>query len=106
MLAGPVSLTLSLAQDWLIWFFKAPYEGFDPSPDSDSQSLRADVAYTVNSRTRAGSHAFWMDIYGELIDADGCKIQDIGVYRLPFEVDTHLRTKVLMLTIIAVAPAL
>lgn len=44
-----------------------------------------------------------MDIYGELVDADGIKFQDMGVSRLPFEVDTHLKTKVLILTIIAVA---
>ncbi len=76
---------------------------FDLPGGSDAQPLRADVKYIVNSRTNAGSHSFWMDIYGELIDADGRKNQDMGVYRLPFQVDTHLKTKVLMLTIIAVA---
>jgi hypothetical protein len=38
-----------------------------------------------------------------LVSANGAKIQDMGVYRLPFDVDTHLKTKVLMLTIIAAA---
>jgi di/tricarboxylate transporter len=70
---------------------------------SDSQPLTATVDYIVNPRTIAGRHAFWMDIYGGLVDAKGLKVQDMGVYRLPFEIDTHLKTKVLMLTIIAVA---
>jgi di/tricarboxylate transporter len=73
-------------------------------PDgSDSQHLVANVAYTVNPRTSAGSHFFWMDIHGTLVSANGAKIQDMGVYQLPFDVDTHLKTKVLMLTIIAAA---
>ena len=70
---------------------------------SDSQPLSAKVDYIVNPRTSAGSHSFWMDIYGELLDANGTKMQDMGVHRLPFNVDTHLKTKVLMLTIIALA---
>ena len=76
---------------------------FGLSSGDDSQPLAAKVEYSVNPRTNAGRHAFWMDIYGELVDADGSKIQDTGVYRLPFEVDTHLKTKIFMLTIIAVA---
>jgi di/tricarboxylate transporter len=61
------------------------------------------VEYIVNPRTNAGSHFFWLDIYGELVAGDGRPIQDMGVFRLPFEVDTHLRTKVMMLTLIAAA---
>ena len=70
---------------------------------SDSQALTAVVEYLVNARTIAGKHSFWMDIYGELITADGNKVQDMGNTRLPFKVDTHLRTKLLMLTVIAAA---
>jgi di/tricarboxylate transporter len=76
---------------------------FDLSPESDSGLLTANVEYVVNPRTSAGKHFFWMDIYGELVDAEDIKFQDMGVSRLPFEVDTHLKTKVLMLAIIAVA---
>lgn len=76
---------------------------FSRSPGSDYQPLTAKVAYVVNPRTSAGSHTFWLDIYGELAAADGSKIQDMGVYRLPFEVDTHLKTKIMMLIIIAAA---
>ena len=75
---------------------------FGLSPGSDSQPLIANVEYIVNSRTSAGSHSLWMDIYGELVDAEGIKVQDMGVYRLPFKVDTHLKTKVVMMAIIAV----
>jgi di/tricarboxylate transporter len=75
---------------------------FDPPNESDSK-LTATVAYIVNPRTSAGSHSFWMDIHGTLVSATGAKIQDMGVYRLPFDVDTHLKTKVIMLTIIAAA---
>lgn len=68
---------------------------------SDATSLTAQVDYRVNSRTSAGSHSFWMDVYGELVAANGTKIQDMGIIKLPFKVDTHLRTKLLMLTVIA-----
>ncbi len=71
-------------------------------PASESQTLTAAVEYIVNSRTRAGSHFFWMDIYGELVAGDGHKVQDTGIFRLPFKVDTHLKSKILMLIIIAV----
>ncbi|MFZ0613213.1 MAG: SLC13 family permease [Desulfobacterales bacterium] len=67
----------------------------------DTNSLTAQVEYRVNSRTSAGSHSFWMDVYGELIAANGNRIQDMGIIKLPFKVDTHLRTKLLMLTVIA-----
>ncbi len=73
-----------------------------PIDGTYSQPLTAEVAYTVNARTKAGSHTFWLDIYGELIGPDGRKFQDMGVYRLPFHVDTHLKTKALMLVLIAV----
>ncbi|MGD9250085.1 MAG: SLC13 family permease [Desulfobacterales bacterium] len=72
-------------------------------PEESDSKLTAQVAYIVNPRTSAGSHSFWMDIHGTLVSANGAKIQDMGVYRLPFDVDTHLKTKVLMLTIIAAA---
>ncbi len=69
----------------------------------DSQPLKAVVEYRVNARTIAGRHSFWMDIYAALTTADGNKVQDMGNTRLPFEVDTHLRTKLLMLAVIAAA---
>jgi di/tricarboxylate transporter len=70
---------------------------------SDARSLTAQVEYRVNSRTSAGSHSFWMDVFGELVAVDGNKIQDMGIIKLPFNVDTHLRTKLLMLMVIAAA---
>ncbi|MEJ2478502.1 MAG: SLC13 family permease [Desulfobacterales bacterium] len=44
-----------------------------------------------------------MDVFGELVAVDGNKIQDMGIIKLPFNVDTHLRTKLLMLMVIAAA---
>ena len=76
---------------------------FSVPPGSDAQPLTAQVEYRVNPRTSAGSHAFWMDIYGELTTADGNTLQDMGVASLPFEVDTHIGTKLLMLMVIASA---
>lgn len=72
-------------------------------PGAGAQPLTAQVEYQVNARTIAGHHSLWMDIYGALITADGNKIQDMGVSRLPFEVDTHLNTKLLMLLVVAAA---
>ena len=69
----------------------------------DAKSLTARVEYRVNPRTSAGSHFFWMDVFGELVAADGNKIQDMGIIKLPFNVDTHLGTKLLMLMVIAAA---
>ncbi len=76
---------------------------FAPVSESDPQSLTARVEYRVNSRTTAGSHYFWLDIYGKLMGADGHEIRDIGAIRLPFKVDTHLKIKLLMLLVIAAA---
>ena len=76
---------------------------FSRSASNLSQPLKAKVAYTVNSRTKAGKHAFWLDIFTELSAKDGTKVHDMGVMRLPFEVDTHLRTKILMLAVVAAA---
>jgi len=76
---------------------------FDLALGSEAQPLTAQVAYTVNARTSAGNHSFWLEIYGQLTAADGYTFQDMGAIRLPFEVDTHLLTKLLMLLVVAVA---
>jgi di/tricarboxylate transporter len=69
----------------------------------ESDVLSASAAYIVNSRTKAGKHSFWFDLSVPLVTADGKKIQDMGTVAVPFEVDTHLRTKILMLLVVAVA---
>lgn len=75
-----------------------------PVPEGNtSQPLTTSVEYTVDSKTKAGQHALWLDIFSELATVDGNKIYDAGVASLPFEVDTHLRTKLLMLLVIAIA---
>ncbi len=76
--------------------FKAP-------PGAGTAPLTAPVSYQVNPRTHAGKHHFWMDVYGELTTANGSGIQDMGIISLPFEVDTHFRTKLLMLAVVAAA---
>jgi len=70
--------------------------------DQTASTLTTQVQYHVNPRTSAGSHSFWVDISGDLIKSDGNKFHDAGIMRFPFKVDTHLNTKLLMLTVIAV----
>ena len=75
-----------------------------PVPEGNSSDpLKATVEYTVDSKTKAGKHALWLDIFSELTTRDGKRIYDEGVTSQPFEVDTHLRTKLLMLFVVAVA---
>jgi di/tricarboxylate transporter len=76
---------------------------FNIPSETENQPLTAQVEYEVNQRTNAGRHTFWMEIYGQLISADGSQFQDMGANRLPFEVDTHLNTKLLMLLVVAAA---
>ena len=68
-----------------------------------SQPIAAKIEYTLNPDTKAGSHSFWLDIAAELITAEGQEIHDMGVVTLPFTVDTHLRTKLLMLLVVGAA---
>ena len=73
-------------------------------PQEDhSQPIAAKIEYTLKPDTKAGQHSFWLDISAELITAEGQEIHDMGVVTLPFAVDTHLRTKLLMLLVVAVA---
>lgn len=74
-----------------------------PPPETDSsQTIRKKIEYTVNSGTKTGKHSFWLDISAALITQGGHKIHDMGIVTLPFEVDTHLRTKLLMLIVVAI----
>ncbi|MCF8034152.1 MAG: SLC13 family permease [Desulfarculaceae bacterium] len=68
-----------------------------------AQPLSAKVNYTVTSRAKAGKHSFWLDIFAELKGPEGQAVHDTGALRLPFAVDTHLRTKLLMLAVVAAA---
>jgi di/tricarboxylate transporter len=76
---------------------------FDNPSSAETQPLTAQVQYEVNPRTHAGKHTFWIEAYGQLISADGQALEDMGATRLPFEVDTHLNTKLLMLLLVAAA---
>ncbi|MCF6245960.1 MAG: anion permease [Desulfobacula sp.] len=73
-------------------------------PDGNtSDPLTTWVEYIVDSKTKAGQHTLWLDIFSELTTVTGDKIYDAGVARVPFEVDTHLFTKLLMLFVVAFA---
>ena len=71
--------------------------------EHQSQPIAAKIEYTLKPDTKAGQHSFWLDISAELITAEGQEIHDMGVVTLPFAVDTHLRTKLLMLLVVVVA---
>ena len=75
---------------------------FGPPKTDCSQPIKEKIEYTVNSGTKAGKHFFWLDISADLITPEGQRIHDMGVTTLPFEVDTHLWTKALMLIVVAV----
>jgi len=76
---------------------------FDLPQNNDSQPVTAKVAYIVKSDTKAGNHAFWLDISAEISDAQNHEIHDVGIMQLPFKVDTHLETKLLMLFVVGIA---
>jgi len=75
----------------------APSEGLNASP------LTSQVEYRINKRTKSGKHAFWLDVFGRLQLANGQSVRDMGIMQLPVNVDTHLKTKLLMLSVILVA---
>ena len=74
---------------------------FDQRDCAACPTLTKKVQYTVAPRTKTGEHFFWLDILGKLTAVDGKKIEDAGITVLPFDVDTHLRTKLLMLAVVA-----
>ena len=109
--AAPVMIYISTTRDSGIAFIDRirpdrPYHHLlvkFPFPENNSQRATARIEYTVDSTTKAGQHSFWLEIFSELTAADGRKIHDTGILILPFEVDTHLRTKLLMLLVVGVA---
>jgi di/tricarboxylate transporter len=110
--AGPVTIWISSPPDSGIAFIDRvrpdrPYHHllvkYNLPQENESQPIAAKIEYTLNPATKAGKHAFWLDIAAELITAQGQEIHDMGVVTLPFTVDTHLRTKLLMLLVVAAA---
>ena len=77
--------------------FPPPEEGKPNGP------LRQTLAYTVDSKTKAGSHYFWLETHAGLMRPDGRMVHDTGIMVTPFSVDTHLGTKILMLAVVAAA---
>ena len=74
-----------------------------PSGKGAAKPLTASIKYTLDPEAKAGHHVFWLDIVAELTAAKGEKIHDAGMVKLPVEVDTHLKTKLLMLLVVAAA---
>jgi di/tricarboxylate transporter len=110
--AAPVTIYISTTRDSGIAFLDRirpdrPYHHllvkFPFPEENNSHPITVKIEYTVDSTTKAGQHSFWLEIFAELTTADGHKIHDTGIVTLPFEVDTHLRTKLLMLLVVAVA---
>ena len=74
-----------------------------PKPaENHNQPLIAKVPYSVAPRAKTGKHRFWAEVFGELTAQGGPRIYDAGIATLPLAVDTHLRTKILMLAVVAV----
>lgn len=76
---------------------------FTKGAKAGERVLTKKIQYTVAPRTKAGKHFFWLDILGKLTTRDGRKIEDAGIATMPFLVDTHLYTKILMLAVVAAA---
>ena len=109
---GPVILWISSpAKSGIAFIDKAHLErpfhhllvNFPPPEEKTSNTIGAKINYTLNPDTKAGQHVFWLDVIAELTTADGRRIHDMGVVKLPFSVDTHLKTKLLMLLVVAAA---
>ena len=75
------------------------FDGQEPGAD---QVLTKQIRYEVAPRTKTGEHFFWLDILGNLTGKDGGRIEDVGIVAVPFNVDTHLYTKLLMLAVVAI----
>ncbi|MCP4569781.1 MAG: SLC13 family permease [FCB group bacterium] len=76
---------------------------FELPAEDNPGVLTAYVDYSVDSRIEAGKYYISSDILAELVTDSGFKVQDAGFVKSPFEIDTHLGTKLLMLLLVATA---
>ncbi|HKI50000.1 MAG TPA: SLC13 family permease, partial [Desulfobacteria bacterium] len=76
---------------------------FPPVDTVTSRPLGVKIAYALDPEAKTGHHVFWLDVAGEVTTDKGEKISATGIVRLPFQVDTHLKTKLLMLLVVAAA---
>ncbi|MCD6249064.1 MAG: anion permease [candidate division Zixibacteria bacterium] len=76
---------------------------FELPEEGNPRILTAYVNYSVDSRITAGTYYISSDVLAELVTDSGLKVQDVGFIRSPFEIDTHLETKLLMLFFVAIA---
>jgi len=76
---------------------------FNRPQGNESQPITAKVEYRVKSDIKAGRHSFWLDISAELSDVQNNKIHDVGIMKMPVKVDTNIKTKLLMLSVVGLA---
>jgi di/tricarboxylate transporter len=74
-----------------------------PVDDCASRILVARIPYSIAPRTKTGEHYLWFDVLAPVVTKEGIQIEDVGVVRTPFNVDTRLRTKLLMLLLVCTA---
>ncbi len=65
--------------------------------------ITAQIPYTVSSRVRVKQYPLKLHVTAPLAGAGGARLQESGVVTVPARVETQLRTKVLVLVIIAFA---
>jgi len=76
---------------------------FELPEEDNPRVLTAYVDYSVDSRIDAGKYYISSDILAKMVTDDGFKVHDAGFVKSPFEIDTHLETKLLMLFFVAMA---
>ncbi|WP_052515368.1 SLC13 family permease [Dethiosulfatarculus sandiegensis] len=106
---APLTVWISTPQDSGITFLDkdnpdSPHHHilvrFSTSSLPHSKTLNKKIQYTVAPRTKTGDHAFWLEVSGKLSTQKGELIEDAGIAKVPFMVDTSLSTKLLMLAVV------
>jgi len=76
---------------------------FELPEEDNPRVLTAYVDYSVDSRIVAGKYYISLDILAKLVTDNGFKVRDAGFVKSPFEIDTRLETKLLMLFLVTIA---
>lgn len=74
-----------------------------PISERGAQAVAVDIPYAVSSRVRVKNYSLRVDVSAPLIADDGSRIRDSGTVTVPARVETPLRTKMIVLIIIALA---
>jgi len=73
------------------------------SPPAGGAAATVSIPYRMSSRVRVKDYTLQLFVTAPLVDARGGQVQDSGLVALPVRVETQLRTKLLVLAIIALA---